>query len=261
MADYKYWKGLGAFTQMQASFANASIALQSVPVSVKEFTFTESRSPENLLGYAGGEHQTKVTLPGTAEYTLTITSDVQTQQLLAFGRGEAWRDIPASSNILRSYAAEVPSGGVVTVDGLLATNAATTSVSSEADNGVPLEIVTTGTPTATQALLEDGQVTVDSTREGETIFIAYLDQPTSGQMIGGPVASNARHTVSEFSFVGDYYDTEDGNGAIHIPRCQITAPPDISLSGGAAIFTLEASVLSQTGWDKPYALYKDLVWA
>ncbi len=258
---FKYFKGLGAFTQMQASFSNASIALQSVPISVAEFTFAEERDSEELLGYNAGEHQAKVTLPGTATYTLTLTSNVQTQQLLAFSRSEAWRSIPGSLDVLRSYAAEVPSGGVVSVPGLTAANIATTSVTVEDDNGVPLAMVGSGPPTAAQALLDtDGQITVDGTRVGETVYVAYTAQPTSGEMIGGPVASNARHTLSSFSFVGDLYDTEDGNGSIWIPNCQITAPPSISLSGGAAVFTQEASVLSQTGWDVPYALFKDVVW-
>ena len=258
---FKYFKGLGAFTQMQATFANASIELQSVPISVKEFTFSEERDSEDLLGYSAGEHQAKVTLPGSPTYSLTLTSDIQTQQLLALSRQEAWRDIPASSSVLRSYAAEVPASGVVLVPGLLSANAATTSVSIEDDNGVPLSVITSGTPTAAQALLDtDGQITLDSSREGETVFVGYLAIPTSGQMVGGPVASNARHTLSEFSFVGDLYDTEAGDGSIWIPRCQVTSPPDISLSGGAAIFTQEATVLSQTGWDVPYAIYKDVVW-
>lgn len=258
---FKYFKGLGAFTQMQATFQNAAIALQSVPISVKEFTFAEERDSEDLLGYAAGEHQAKVTLPGTPSYTLTLTSDIQTQQLLAFSRQEAWRDIPVSSSILRSYAAEVPANGIVMVPGLLSANSGSTSVTSEDENGVPLAIVTSGTPTADQALLDtDGQITVDTSREGETVYIGYLAIPTSGQMVGGPVASNARHTMTEFSFVGDLYDNSSGDGSIWIPRCQVTSPPNIALSGGAAVFTQEATVLSQTGWDVPYALYKDVVW-
>ncbi|NEZ64619.1 hypothetical protein D0962_17800 [Leptolyngbyaceae cyanobacterium CCMR0082] len=258
---FKYFKGLGAFTQMQATFQNAAIALQSVPISVKEFTFSEERDSEDLLGYAAGEHQAKVTLPGTPTYSLTLVSDIQTQQLLAFSRQEAWRDIPASTDVLRSYAAEVPADGIVTVPGLLSANIGTTSATIEDDNGVPLAMIDSGAPTAAQALLDtDGQITLDSSREGETVFVGYLAQPTSGKMAGGPVAGNPRHTLSEFSFVGDLYDTEAGDGSIWIPRCQVTSPPSITLNGGAAIFTQEATVLSQTGWDVPYALFKDVVW-
>ena len=261
MADFKYFKGLGAFTQLQATFANANVALQSAAISVAEFTFSEARESENLLGYANGEHQTKVVLPGSPEYTLTITSNVQTQQLLALGRSEAWRPIPGSLDVLRPFAIEVPSNGICAVPGIVQANSATTSISSEADNGVPLSIITTGTPTAAQALLEDDQITVDTSRAGETLFTAFLDQPASGSMIGGPVASNARHTLTEFSFIGDYYDTEAGDGVIWIPRCQITSPPDVSLTGDAAVFSVEAEVLSQTGWDVPYMLMKDVAWA
>ena len=110
---FKYFKGLGAFTQMQATFANATIGLQTVPISVSEFTFAEERDSENLEGYNAGELQAKVVLPGTPTYTLTLSSNVQTQQLLAFSRQEAWRDIPGSSSVLRSYAAEVPKCGCI----------------------------------------------------------------------------------------------------------------------------------------------------
>ncbi len=265
---YRYFKGLGGATQFVAQVPDASVVRQSIPASVAEFTFSETRETENLLGYNDGEHQPKVVLPGTAEFTLTITSNVQTEQLLAMGRNEVWRSITAGTVIDVPETFTVPANGVVSVPGLLAANSATTTATIEGGGGVPLEIITTGTPTATQALVADGEITVHTSRATDVLFVVYQRSVASGELVGGPnvdgassTDANAPHTISEFSFAGDWLDSEGNEGIIYIPRLQITTPPDQSMSGGAVVWTMEATALTTTNWPKPYVSYRNLAYS
>lgn len=268
VTPYTYFKGLGGATQFIAQVPTAPIVRQSIPVSVKEYTFAEARESENLLGYEAGEHQPKVVLPGTAEFTLTITSDVQTEQLLAMGRNEVWRAMTTGSIIDVPFKAVVPTGGVVAVPGLQAANSATTTVTIEGGGGVPLEIVTAGPPSAGQAFVEDGQVTLEGSRVGDTVFVAFQRAVASGEMVGGPnvdgptsTDENAPQTISEFSFAGDWVNDAGDEGIIYIPRLQITTPPEQTMQGGAAVWTIEATALTTPNWPKPFVAYRNLTYS
>lgn len=237
-------------------------ALKAMPMPIFEFTLSEERETENLVSYQSGKHQNKFLLDTTSSYTLTISTQVPTWQTIGAARGELYRDLPGSTSCLRTLYKEIPSGGVVSVPGLLAANIATTAVTIEEGGGIELSVVNTVPADATEVQIEDGQLTFDGSREGETAFIAYFVTPTSGRILGGPTGASPRQTISKYNFAGEVWDSSSNgsNGYIWIPNAQLSTPPDVSFTGDAVTVELGLEVLSQTGWAEPYMIGYDMVW-
>lgn len=251
----KRYTGIGT-AGFQVQKSDGSII--AVPWTVFNFDFAKAQETENILGYNAGKHAAKDVFESTTNYTLTLSTEFITSQIMAVGQGELFRPDPGDTGYMRTAYYTIPANGQVSVPGLLAAGINTTAVAIEGGGGIPLTAVAGAPADTSEVQVADGQLTFDTGREGDVAFVTWTVVPTSGEIVGGPGGGNDK--VQNFNFSGELYENSGVGGFIQIPSLSLTSPPTVNFSGGKPSFELQLEAQSVAGWDEPFVIGRNMVW-
>ena len=249
------YKGLG-----DAGFAQTTATAPTVvPAPIFSFDLSdESDEAESLFKYKSGKHQATKTLETTTEFLLTITTEVPTAQLLAFGQKEIER-IVGTMTIPKPIYVTIGASGTTTVSEITAGNIASAGVTLVDDGGKPLTVVGSTPSDATEVQLTAGQAQFDASLAGQEAFLILDVGITSARQTGGAGVTN----FGEMEFTGTIYDdapTPD-EGIIWIPRMEQVNRANVTFDGEKFEYSMEFKPLTFGNWDVPYTVLRDIVYA
>lgn len=220
---------------------------------------------EEVTGSVDGKCSLEVldTIVTSTSWTMTLATRAVDSNLIQLIMDEYWSADGAGTTKYVNTA-KTSDAGIVTdarIAGTLTAANVQVSVvtsSSAATGGLsrPLTVITTGTPTAEQALVEAGQITVAPALAGQSIKYAIDEAQTAVQTIGVNTTGVTR--LTNLSFFAELCMTGREQVYMSIPQMTKNAGVQMDLRGAGDI-SLEYKLITPSGLPSPVQFFRKAV--